>query len=87
MDEQQLAAAAEYGAAILRVDTERTLAKLAGWEIKTHLFDFDWWGVAIDNGKDGADRRRHAVRTPCQTETEAIEYALPALKEWAAENA
>jgi hypothetical protein len=60
---------------------------LPGWQIKTASFDMGTkWGVAIDNGAEGAARRRHAVRIPDGTLTEAaaIERAVPVLKQWAA---
>ena len=52
-------------------------ADVPGWWIKAELFDFGTkLGVAIWNGKDGPDRKRHAIRC------DSFSDALAALKGW-----
>lgn len=60
--------------------------EVPGWKMRAESFDYGkFWGVAIWNGKEGADARRHAVRTVpgVENQEDAIEAALPVLKEMA----
>lgn len=57
-------------------------ADIPGWFITTEVFDFGTkLGVAIWNGKDGADKLRHAVRS------DSFRAAIEQLKEWVEEAA
>lgn len=61
---------------------------LPGWRVQATHFDHGTqWGVGIDNGATGPDRRRHALRIPDGTLSReaAIEMAIPMLQKWAAE--
>jgi hypothetical protein len=63
---------------------------IEGWETRVEMFDFgSKWGVAVWNGKDGADRRHYGVRIPAAetSREQAIEAALPLLRQWITEAA
>ena len=57
-------------------------AAIPGWLIATEVFDFGTkLGVCVWNGKEGAEKVRHAVRT------DSFSAAIEQLKEWAEEAA